>query len=266
LHPASRDKVGLAILVGVPESSTNPCSSPKNASTRPLLLRTVLGRKPPNAALGASEPTSNGRPRGSPQIRLRTPQTTDLPSRAETIEQAAAWVTRTARRRGCRFPLARFRKPQLLAKLLRYPPKASSLQQQATTGQSSSRNKKKRVTFRQSSPRHGSMRVRMLGITSDGKADLSPAFGPYPDRRARLGRKTNSGFRARPSAALSSSGIKYLLLRPPNFGPELFSLTIRFLEEGPRRGAETQRLRNFRTGQVLAWGNLSKKIGKKKLA
>ena len=47
-------------------------------------------------------------------------------------------------------------------------PKGSEAAQSAPAAQSSSRNKKNRVTST-SSPRQGSMRVRMLGITSDGR-------------------------------------------------------------------------------------------------
>jgi hypothetical protein len=47
-------------------------------------------------------------------------------------------------------------------------PKDTEASQPATAGQPSSRGKKKRVAST-SSPRHGSVRVRMLGITSDGR-------------------------------------------------------------------------------------------------
>jgi Protein kinase domain len=149
----------IGILVGVPESSPTPAAV-QNAST-PVAPATVLSQAA-NAALalanqpatdGAAAPNSSQTPaadlqqtqmsNGQPEV-ARTPDAFAAASPGAVPETSAAGETATA------------------------PPKGSEAAQPAATGQSSSQSKKKRVVST-SSPRQGSMRVRMLGITSDGR-------------------------------------------------------------------------------------------------
>jgi hypothetical protein len=149
----------IGVLVGVPESSATPAAV-QNAST-PVAPATVLSQAA-NAALalanqpatdGAAAPNSSETPaadlqqtqtsNGQPQV-ATTPDAFAAASPGSVPETSAASEAATA------------------------PPTSSDAAQPTTAGQSSSRSKKKRVAST-SSPRQGSMRVRMLGITSDGR-------------------------------------------------------------------------------------------------
>ena len=149
----------IGVLVGVPESSPTPAAV-QDAST-PVAPATVLSQAA-NAALalanqpatdGAAVPNSSQTPpadlqqdqtaNGQPQV-AATPDAFAAASPGAVPETSAANEATTA------------------------PPTSSEVAQPATTGQSGSRSKKKRVASA-SSPRRGSMRVRMLGITSDGR-------------------------------------------------------------------------------------------------
>jgi hypothetical protein len=149
----------IGILVGVPESSPTPAAV-QNAST-PVAPATVLSQAA-NAALalanqpatdGAAAPSSSQTPATDLQqgeTSSEQPQVTAPPDAVAAASPGAVPETSAA------------------SEAAPAPPKASEPAQQATTGQSSSRSKKKRVAST-SSPRQGSMRVRMLGITSDGR-------------------------------------------------------------------------------------------------
>jgi serine/threonine protein kinase len=149
----------IGVLVGVPEAS--PTLAAGQSVSTPVAPATVLSQAA-NAALalanrpatdGAAVPNSSQTPAtdlqqdqtasGQPQI-AAAPDAVAAASPGIAPETSAENETATA------------------------ASKDSEASQPAITGQPSSRAKKKRVAST-SSPRQGSVRVRMLGITSDGR-------------------------------------------------------------------------------------------------
>jgi len=207
LHrPHATKSVG--ILVGVPESSPTPAAV-QNAST-PVAPATMLSQAA-NAALapanqpatdGAAAPNSSQTPAADLQqgeTSSEQPQVTAPPDAVAAASPGAVPETSAA------------------SEAATAPPKASEPAQQSTTGQSSSRNKKKSVTST-SSPRHGSMRVRMLGITSDGRLIYR-----LPSGRTRIvapdSDENQFGPRSHRRAVIQRDQI---FAPPPQFGPDYF--------------------------------------------
>ena len=207
LHrPHATKSVG--ILVGVPESSPTPAAV-QNAST-PVAPATVLSQAA-NAALAlANQPATDG---AAAPNSSQTP-TTDLQQGETSSEQPQ--VTAPPDAVAAASPGA-VPETSAASEAATVPPKASEPAQQATTGQSSSRNKKKRVTST-SSPRHGSMRVRMLGITSDGRLIYR-----LPSGRTRIvapdSDENQFGPRSHRRAVIQRDQI---FAPPPQFGPDYF--------------------------------------------
>jgi Protein kinase domain len=147
----------IGVLVGVPEPSATPAAV-QNAST-PVAPATVLSQAA-NAALAlANQPATDGAaaPNSSqtPVSDLQQGQTSSEQPQVATPQDAAAASPDTVP------------ETSVASEATTAPPKPSDTAQPFTADQSSSRSKKKRVAS--TSPRHGSMRVRMLGITSDGR-------------------------------------------------------------------------------------------------
>jgi pyruvate/2-oxoglutarate dehydrogenase complex dihydrolipoamide acyltransferase (E2) component len=149
----------IGILVGVPEASPTPAAV-QNAVT-PVAPATVLSQ-PANAAsalanqsatAGAAAPNSSQA--ASPDLQ-QTQVSNGQPEAAATPDAIAAASPSAVPENSAESAAAAA------------SPKGSEAAQQMTTDQSSSRSKKKRVAST-SSPRQGSTRVRMLGITSDGR-------------------------------------------------------------------------------------------------
>jgi hypothetical protein len=207
LHrPHATKSVG--ILVGVPESSPTPAAV-QNAST-PVAPATVLSQAA-NAALAlANQPATDG---AAAPNSSQTP-TTDLQQSETSTEQPQ--VTAPPDAVAAASPGA-VPETSTASEAATAPAKASEPAQQATTGQSSSRNKKKRVTST-SSPRHGSMRVRMLGITSDGRLIYR-----LPSGRTRIvapdSDENQFGPRSHRRAVIQRDQI---FAPPPQFGPDYF--------------------------------------------
>jgi hypothetical protein len=149
----------IGVLVGVPEASPTPAAL-QNPSA-PVAPSTVLSQAA-NAALAlANQPATDGRaaqnPSQTPAEDLQQNQTSGAqPEDAATPDAVAATSPGAV-------PENSIENEPAAAS-----PKASEDAQPATSTQSSSQSKKKRVAST-SSPRHGSVRVRMLGITSDGR-------------------------------------------------------------------------------------------------
>jgi hypothetical protein len=149
----------IGVLVGVPEALPTPAAG-QSVST-PAAPASVLSQAA-NAALAlANQPATEGTavPNSSqaPATDLQQNQTSSgQPQIAATQDAVAAASPGTV--------------PETSAEneATTAAPKDSEASQPATTGQPSSRGKKKRVAST-SSPRQGSVRVRMLGITSDGR-------------------------------------------------------------------------------------------------
>jgi len=154
-----RETKSIGVLVGVPESSPAPAST-QNAAT-PVAPATVLSQAA-NAAMGsanqpATEATAvpNSSQAASPD--LQQAQTSGSQPQAATTQNAVAATSPSPAPEN-----------SAEAEVSNSSTKASETAPPPTTTQSSSRGKKKRVAST-SLPRQGSMRVRMLGITSDGR-------------------------------------------------------------------------------------------------
>jgi len=149
----------MGVLVGVPEASPTPAAG-QNAST-PVAPASVLSQAA-NATLAlANQPATEGTavPNSSqvPATDLQQDQTSSgQPQIAATPDAVAAASPGTVPETSAE------NEPAGAA------PKDSEASQPATADQPSSRGKKKRVAST-TSPRQGSVRVRMLGITSDGR-------------------------------------------------------------------------------------------------
>jgi len=158
LHrPRGTNSIG--VLVGVAESSPTPAAV-QNAST-PVAPATVLSQAANGALALANQPAPDGAaaPNSSqtPAEDLQQSQTSSEQPEVAAPPDAVAAASPGA-----------VPETSPASEAATAPPKGSESAQQATTGQSGSRSKKKRVAST-SSPRQGSMRVRMLGITSDGR-------------------------------------------------------------------------------------------------
>jgi hypothetical protein len=154
-----RETKSIGVLVGVPESSP-AAAAVQNAAT-PVAPATVLSQAA-NAAIGsANQPATDAAavPNSSQAAPpdLQQGQTSSSQSQATTTENAVAATSPSAAPEN-----------SAEAEVSNSSTKASETSQPTTATQSSSRGKKKRVAST-SLPRQGSVRVRMLGITSDGR-------------------------------------------------------------------------------------------------
>jgi hypothetical protein len=154
-----RETKSIGVLVGVPESSPAPAAA-KNAAA-PVAPATVLSQAA-NAAMGSTnQPATDGStvPNSSQAASpdLQQAQTSsNQPQAASTQNTVAATSPSAAPENSAE------------ADVSNSSSKASETAQPTTATQSSSRGKKKPVAST-SLPRQGSMRVRMVGITSDGR-------------------------------------------------------------------------------------------------
>jgi Protein kinase domain len=203
-----REAKSIGVLVGVPESSPTPAAV-QNAST-PVAPATVLSQAA-NAALAlANQPATEGAatPNSSqtPAADLQQGETSSAEPQVAAPQDAVAAASPG--------PVPETSTASEAATL---PPKESEAAQQATTGQSSSRSKKKRVAST-SSPRHGSMRVRMVGITSDGRliyrlpSGRTRIVAPDSDENQFVPRRHRRAVIQRDQ----------MFAPPPQFGPDYF--------------------------------------------
>jgi serine/threonine protein kinase len=158
-----REKKTIGVLVGVPESSPTPAVV-QNAAT-PVAPATVLSQAANTALALANRPATDATavPNSSQAAAADVQQTQTSnaqPQAAATPNAFAAAASPSA--------VPENSTESEAATAATVSPKGSEAAQQTTTGQSSSLSKKQRVAST-SSPRQGSMRVRMLGITSDGR-------------------------------------------------------------------------------------------------
>jgi len=144
----------IGVLVGVPEPSPTPASA--QSASAPVAPATVLSQAANAALASAKQPPTDGAvvPNSSqtPAAGLQQDQTANAQPQVAATPDAFAAASPGA--------VPETSAASESASALPKPP--------TTTGQSSSRNKKKGVASA-SSPHQGSMRVRMLGITSDGR-------------------------------------------------------------------------------------------------
>jgi len=155
----TREAKSIGVLVGVPEASPAPAAV-QNAAT-PVPPATVLSQAA-NAAMGsANQPATEGSavPNSSQAASpdLQQAQTSSNQPQAATTQNAVAATSPSAAPEN-----------SAEADVSNSSSKASETAQPTTATQSSSRGKKKPLGST-SLRRQGSMRVRMLGITSDGR-------------------------------------------------------------------------------------------------
>ncbi len=159
-----REAKSIGVLVGVPESSPTPAAV-QNASTPVVAPATVLSQAANEALALANQPATNGAavPNSSqtPAADLQEAQISNGQPEGATAPEAVAAASPVASQGAV---------PETSAgsEAATASPKVSEAAHSATTGQSNSRSKKKRAGSI-SSARQGSMRVRMVGITSDGR-------------------------------------------------------------------------------------------------
>ena len=155
----SREAKSIGVLVGVPESSPTPAAV-QNPSA-PVAPATALSQAANGALALTNQPATDGaaaqNSSQSPAADLQQNQTSSGQPEAAATPDAVAAASPGA-----------VSEISAASEAATASPTGSEAAQPATTGQSSSRGKKKRVAST-SSPRQGSMRVRMLGITSDGR-------------------------------------------------------------------------------------------------
>jgi hypothetical protein len=159
LHRPDATK-SIGVLVGVPEASATPAAAGQSVST-PVAPASVLSQAA-NATLAlANQPAIEGTavPNASPA------PVTDLQQDQASSGQPQVAATQDA---VAAAPSGTVPETSAENEVATAAPKDSEASQAATAGHPSSRGKKKRVAST-SSPRQGSVRVRMLGITSDGR-------------------------------------------------------------------------------------------------
>jgi serine/threonine protein kinase len=205
LHRPGETKA-IGVLVGVPESSPTPAPV-QNASTpvAPAAVRSQAA----NAALAlANRPATDGTPVPNPSQApagdVQQTQTSNAQPQDATGPNAFAAGSPSA------VPESSAEGEAATAS-----PKGSQAAEPITTGQSSSRSKKKPVAST-SSPRQGSMRVRMVGITSDGRLIYR-----LPSGRTRIVAPDSDGNESVPRrhrrAVIQRDQI---FAPPPQFGPD----------------------------------------------
>jgi hypothetical protein len=203
----SRETKAIGVLVGVPEASATPATV-QNASA-PVGPTSVLSEAA-NAALSVakSQPSgsaANPNPSETPATDLQQNQATGQPQATAPPDVVAAASPSAVPENSPETETAAA------------SPKVSDTAQPATTYQSSSRSKKRRVAST-SSPRQGSMRVRMLGITSDGRLIYR-----LPSGRTRIVAPDSGEDEFAPRRHRHSFIQRdQIFAPPPQFGPDYF--------------------------------------------
>ncbi len=154
-----RETKSIGVLVGVPEASPTPAAV-QDASA-PVAPATVPSQAA-NAALAltnrpAAESTPDPYSSQTPATDVQQSQVSSGPQRSVTTPDAVAAASASA-----------VPESSGASDTAAVSPKGPETAQPITTTESSSRSKKRSVAST-SSPRQGSVRVRMLGITSDGR-------------------------------------------------------------------------------------------------
>jgi serine/threonine protein kinase len=202
-----REKKTIGVLVGVPESSPTPAVQNPSAPVAPA---TVLSQAANTALALANRPATDGTavPNSSqaPAADVQQTQTSNAQPQDAATPNAVAAASPNAVPEGSAENEAATTSP-----------KESEAAQPTITDQSSSHSKKKRVAST-SSPRQGSMRVRMLGITSDGRLIYR-----LPSGRTRIvapdSGENESAPRRHRRAVIQRDQI---FAPPPQFGPDYF--------------------------------------------
>ena len=201
-----RETKSIGVLVGVPESSPAPAAV-QNAAT-PVAPATVLSQAA-NAAMGSTNQQTTDSaavPNSSQAVSpdLQQAQTSSSQPQAATTQNAVAAASPNAATEN-----------SVEAEVSNSSSKASETAQPNTAAQSSSRDKKKRVAST-SLPRQGSIHVRMLGITSDGRLIYR-----LPSGRTRIvAPDSDQNQFAPPKHRRVPSQRDEMFAPPPQFGPD----------------------------------------------
>ena len=202
-----RETKSIGVLVGVPEPSPTPATV-QNPST-PVAPATVLSQAANEALAVANQPASesSAAPNSSqtPAADIQQDQGSNGQPQVATTPDAVAAVSPGA------VPQSSGEGEAAAAS-----PKGSEAAQSATSDQSSSGSKKKRVAST-SSPRQGSMRVRMLGITSDGRLIYR-----LPSGRTRIVAPDSDQNQFAPRRHRRAYQRDQIFAPPPQYGPDYF--------------------------------------------
>jgi serine/threonine protein kinase len=206
LHQPRATK-SIGVLVGVPESSPTPAAV-QNPST-PVAPAAVLSQAANSAMALANQPATDSAaaPNSSqtPAADLQQDQTSSGQPQGAATQDAVAVASPGA-----------VPENSAESETAAASPKDSEPAQPATTAQSGSRSKKKGVAS--TSPRQGSMRVRMLGITSDGRLIYR-----LPSGRTRIvapdSEENQSAPRRHRRAYIQRD---QMFAPPPQYGPDYF--------------------------------------------
>jgi len=199
-----RETKSIGVLVGVPESSPAP-DAVQNAAT-PVASATALSQAA-NTAMGPTNQQtmdSAAVPNSSQAVSpdLEQAQTSSSQPQAATTQNAAASPNAATEN-------------SAETEVSNSSSKASETAQPTTAAQSSSRDKKKRVAST-SLPRQGSIHVRMLGITSDGRLIYR-----LPSGRTRIvAPDSDQNQFAPPKHRRVPSQRDEMFAPPPQFGPD----------------------------------------------
>ncbi len=207
LHQPRATK-SIGVLVGVPESSPTPAAV-QNPST-PVAPATVLSQAANPALALTTQPATDGAaaqsPYQTPAADVQQNQTSSGQPEAATMPDTVAAASPGA-----------VPENSVESEAAAESQKGSEAAQPTTAAQSSSHSKKKRVAST-SSPRQGSTRVRMLGITSDGRLIYR-----LPSGRTRIvapdSDENQFGPRRRHRVPVQRDE---MFAPPPQFGPEYF--------------------------------------------
>jgi hypothetical protein len=198
----------IGVLVGVPEASPTPAAA-QSASTSVAPANALSQAANPALALAnqpATERTAAPNSSQTPATDLQQDQTSSGQTPVATTQDGVAAASPGA------VPESSAENETTAA-----ASKDSEASQPANTGQPSSRGKKKRVAST-SLPRQGSVRVRMLGITSDGRliyrlpSGRTRIVAPDSNENQSLPR------RHRPTVIQRDQ----MFAPPPQYGPDYF--------------------------------------------
>jgi serine/threonine protein kinase len=203
-----RETKSIGVLVGVPEALPTPAVG-ENAST-PVAPATVPSQAANAALASANQPTTDGGAVPNPS----QAQAPDVQQTQASNGQSEAAPTTDALAGTSPTPVP---EAPAASEAGTGSSKISEAAQPATTGQSSSRGKRKRLAST-SSPRQGSMRVRMVGITSDGRliyrlpSGRTRIVAPDSDENQFVPRERRRAYIQRDQ----------MFAPPPQFGPDYF--------------------------------------------
>jgi serine/threonine protein kinase len=203
----SRETKAIGTMVGVPESSPTPATV-QNASA-PVGPTSVLPQAP-NATLGLAKSEPSNSPTNPNTSESQTPNVqqnqivTGQPQVAATPDATAAAFPST------------IPETSLGTDAATAASKNSEPVQPTTSDQSSSHTKKKHVASASSS-RQGSVRVRMLGITSDGRLIYR-----LPSGRTRIVAPDSQENEFTPRRHRRAYMQRDQIFAPPQYGPDYF--------------------------------------------